>query len=102
MLFKYRTGLFGNCKKIHLKFNHKDESIHYLPFSISYYSPRVHKVQNSQRNNIFMYLLFYILLKKKSKKEARWRKQGGAKNLDTGRASVAELEPKFLAGSGHF
>ena len=56
------TGIFGICKQNHLKFNHKEESINYLPFSISYYSPTVHKVQNSKRNNIFLYLLFHILL----------------------------------------
>ena len=49
-------------KKTHLKFNQKDEYINYLPFSISYYSPTVHKVQNSQRNNSFIYLLFHIQL----------------------------------------
>ena len=41
-------SIFGNCKQNHLKFNHKEESINYLPFFISYYSPTVHKVQNSQ------------------------------------------------------
>ena len=54
--------IFGNCKQNHLKFNHKEESINYLPFSISYYSSTVHKVQNSKRNNIFIYLLFHVLL----------------------------------------
>ena len=49
---------------VHLKFNNKEEStgINYLPFSISYYSPTVHEVQNSKRNNIFIYLLFCVLL----------------------------------------
>ena len=55
-------SIFENCKQNHLKFNHKEESINYLPFSISYYSPTVHKVQNSKRKNIFIYLLFHILL----------------------------------------
>ena len=36
-------SIFGNCKQIHLKFNHKEESIYYLPFSISHYSPTVHQ-----------------------------------------------------------
>ena len=48
--------------KNHLKFIHKEESINYLPFSFSHSSPAVHRVQNSQRNNIFIYLLFHILL----------------------------------------
>ena len=52
--------VFGNCKQNHLKFNHKEESINYLPFSISYFRPTAHKVQNSQRNYIFTYLLFNI------------------------------------------
>ena len=56
----YYLSLFENCKQNHLKFNHKEESINYLPFYISYYSPTVHKVQNSQRNYIFTYLLFHI------------------------------------------
>ena len=30
---------FGNWKQNHIKFNHKEESINYLPFSISFYSP---------------------------------------------------------------
>ena len=55
-------SIFRNCKQNHFKFNHKEESISYLPFSISNYSPTVHKVQNSKRNNIFVYLLFQILL----------------------------------------
>ena len=53
-----RTG--GNCRQISLfvydqfvtnglvKFNRKEELTNYLPFSVSYYSPRVHRVQNSQ------------------------------------------------------
>ena len=40
-------SIFRNNKK-HLKFNQKDESNIYLPFSISYYSPTAQKVQNSQ------------------------------------------------------
>ena len=58
----YFLCLFGNCKQNHLKVNHKEESINYLPFSISYYCSTVHNVQNSQRNNFFIYLLFHILL----------------------------------------
>ena len=57
-------SIFGNCKQKHLKFN--NQSINYLPFYISYYSPTVPepvlKVQNSQRNYILTYLLFHILL----------------------------------------
>ena len=59
-------SIFGYCKQNHLKFNHKEESINYmyLPFSISYYrySPTIQKVQDSKRNNIFIYLFFHILL----------------------------------------
>ena len=57
-------SVFRNFKQNHLKFNHKEDStgINYLPFSISYYSPTVHEVQNSKRNNIFIYLLFCVLL----------------------------------------
>ena len=33
------------------KFNQKEESTNYLPFSISYYNPTVHTVQNSQAKN---------------------------------------------------
>ena len=35
----------------HLKFNQNEESTNYLPFSISYYSPTVHIVQNSKALN---------------------------------------------------
>ena len=49
-------SIFGNCEQNHLKFNHKEESVNYLPFSISYYSPTVHKVQNSHRNYIFSWI----------------------------------------------
>ena len=35
------VSIFGNSKKKHLKFNQRGESINYLPFSISYYSPTV-------------------------------------------------------------
>ena len=45
-------------KQNHLKFNHKEESINYLPFFISYYSPTVHKVQNSQIT--FLLILSFI------------------------------------------
>ena len=55
-------SLFGNCKQNHLKFNHKDEYVNYLPFSISYYSPTVYKVQNSQRNWHKTYF-FYLKVK---------------------------------------
>ena len=53
-------SIFGNCKQNHLNFNHKEESINYLPFSTSYNSPSVHKVQNSQRNYIFTSALSYL------------------------------------------
>ena len=56
----FTVSIFGNCKQNHLKFNRKEESINYLPFSISYYSPTAHKVQNSKRNHIFISLLFHI------------------------------------------
>ena len=49
-----------NKYKKHLKFKQKEESINYLPFSILYYSPTVNKVSNSQRNNSFIYLLYFI------------------------------------------
>ena len=51
-------SLFGNCKQNHLKFNHNEEAINYLPFSISSFSPTVHKVQNSQRNYIICSFIF--------------------------------------------
>ena len=36
----YCLSIFGNLKKF-LKFNQKEESTNYLPFSVSYYSPTV-------------------------------------------------------------
>ena len=55
-------SIFRNCKKTHLKINHKEEFINYLQFYISYYSPTVLKVQDSKRNDIFIHLLVHILL----------------------------------------
>ena len=55
-------NIFGNCKQNQIKLKLKEESINYLPFSISYYSPKVLKVQNSKRNKYFIYLLSHILL----------------------------------------
>ena len=46
----YFLSIFGK-----LKFNQKEESINYLTFSISYYSPTVHTVQNSR--NVVAHLI---------------------------------------------
>ena len=43
----FSTSKFRNYRK-HLKFNHKEESISYLPFSISYYSPRSYSTQSPE------------------------------------------------------
>ena len=51
-------SIFGNCKQYHLKFNHKEKPMNYLPFSISYYSPTV-QVQNSKRNN-FLFICSFM------------------------------------------
>ena len=50
-----------------LKFNQKEKSTNYLPFSISYCSPIVQYIQcrihrPKMRNNIFIYLFFHFLL----------------------------------------
>ena len=39
-----------------LKCNQKEEFTNDLPFSISYYSPTVHTVQNSQANHLSLYI----------------------------------------------
>ena len=53
-------SIFGNCNQNHLKFNHKEESIIQLPFSISCYSPTVHKVQNSEKLHFYLSALSYL------------------------------------------
>ena len=50
-----------------LKFNQKEKSTNYLPFSISYCSPIVQYIQcrihrSKMRNNIFIYLFFHFLV----------------------------------------
>ena len=50
--YPYYLSMFRNyLKKTHLKFNQKEESTNYLSFFISYYSPTIHAVQNSQAWN---------------------------------------------------
>ena len=39
--YPYYLSIFGNYLKKHLKFNQREESINFLPFSISLYSPTV-------------------------------------------------------------
>ena len=48
IFIKYGTGIFRNNKKHTLNSIKKKKSNIYLPFSISYYSPTVQTVQNSQ------------------------------------------------------
>ena len=50
-------SLFRNCKQNHLKFNHKEESINYLPFSTSYYSPTKSRIQ---REITFLFICSFI------------------------------------------
>ena len=60
----YYLSILENCKHSHLKFNHKEESINYLPFTISFYSPTVRTVQNSQRNNTSLsYFAWYMRIR---------------------------------------
>ena len=53
-------SIFKNCKQNHLKCNPKEESMNYLPFSISNYSPKVHKVQNSEKLHFYLSALSYL------------------------------------------
>ena len=56
-------SVFENCKQNHLKFNHKVESTYQrfaLFYFIQYYSPTVHKVQNSKRKT-FLFICSFIL-----------------------------------------
>ena len=98
-------------KQNHLKFNHNEESINYLPFSVSYYSPTVpvHKGKNLQRNYIFIYLLFHILLdpcRSGSTTQHRILHDilrtvfGYVMGFEPVMTSVAEPEPVLLVGTG--
>ena len=51
-------GLFGNYKQNHLKFNHKEESINYLPFYISYYSTQ--SPEFTEKLNFHLFALSYL------------------------------------------
>ena len=54
----YYLSIFRNCKKTHLKFNHKEESINYLRFSISYYTQ--YTQSRIQREVIFLFICSFI------------------------------------------
>ena len=70
--FVFQPILFKPIWKLlnkHLKFNQKEEpesyNGNYLPCSISYYSPTIHSIQNSQADSSALFIFFWIWIQEK-------------------------------------
>ena len=59
-IYYLSTGIFGNYEK-HLKFNQKEESINYLPFSISYYCTVLQYTQSRIHREITVLFIFSFI-----------------------------------------